>query len=150
MSKEQTLTRIEQEWKAFLDSFAGLADNILMESGAVGHWSIRDVLAHIATWEEEALKVLPLILEGKPIPRYIRYGGIDAFNAHEQERKRHLLLELVIEELATTHKRLLQFLTEVPDSMFLSKNRFAKRLRLDTYNHYREHAHHIGEWRADK
>ena len=95
MSKEQILIRLEQEWKAFLDSLVGLTDNILMESGAVGHWSIRDVMAHIATWEEEALKVLPLILEGKPIPRYTKYGGIDVFNALEQERKRHLPLELV-------------------------------------------------------
>ena len=59
MSKEQVLTRMEKEWRVFLDSFAGLADNVLMESGAVGHWSIRDLLAHIATWEEEALKALP-------------------------------------------------------------------------------------------
>ena len=35
MRKEQTLTLIEQEWKALLDSFAGLTDNMLMESGAV-------------------------------------------------------------------------------------------------------------------
>ena len=150
MSKEQVLTRIEQEWKVFLDSFAGLTDNILMESGAVGYWSIRDVLAHIATWEEEALKVLPLILEGKPTPRYTRYGGIDAFNAQEQGRKQHLPLELVKDELVATHQRLLKFLTEIPDSMFSSKSRFAKRLRLDTYNHYREHAHQINKWRADR
>lgn len=150
MSKEHVLTRIEQEWKAFLDSFAGLTDNMLVESGAVGHWSIRDVLAHIASWEEEALKVLPLILEGKPIPRYTRYGGIDAFNAQEQERKRHLRLALVKDELITTHQRLLKFLIETPDSMFSSKSRFAKRLRLDTYNHYREHAQQINKWRADR
>ena len=150
MSKEQILIRLEQEWKAFLDSLVGLTDNILMESGAVGHWSIRDVMAHIATWEEEALKVLPLILEGEPIPRYTKYGGIDAFNAQEQERKRHLPLELVKDELIATHKHLIQFLTEMPDNMFLSKSRFTKRLRLDTYNQYREHTHQINKWRTDK
>jgi len=150
MSKEQILIQIGQEWQAFLSSFAGLTDNLLMESGAVGHWSIRDVLSHITTWEEEALKVLPLILEGKPIPRYTRYGGIDAFNAQEQERKRHFPLELVKDELIATHEHLLQLLTEVPDSMFSSKNRFYKRLRLDTYNHYREHIPQINKWRAGK
>lgn len=150
MRKEQVLTQIEQEWKAFLDSFADLTDNILMESGAVGHWSIRDVLTHIATWEEEAQKMLPLILEDKPTPRYTRYGGIDAFNAQAQERKRHLPLEFVKDELLATHQRLLNFLTGVPDSIFSSKSRFSKRLRLDTYNHYREHAHQINKWRADR
>ena len=148
MSKEQVLNRIDQEWKTFLDSFAGLSDNILLEPGVVGHWSIRDVLTHLSTWEEEAQKMLPLILEGKPTPRYTRYGGIDAFNAQEQERKRHLPLEYVKGELLTTHQRLLEFLIGVPDSMFSSKSRFYKRLKLDTYNHYREHAPQISKWRS--
>jgi hypothetical protein len=54
------------------------------------HWSVRDVMNHITTWENEALKALPVIMEGKRLPRYM---GIDAFNAREQERKRHLSLE---------------------------------------------------------
>jgi len=149
MSKEQVLNRIEQEWEIFLESIRGLTDSGMMKSGAVGYWSIRDVLAHIATWEQEALKVLPLILEGKPTPRYTRYGGIDAFNAREQERKRHLSLELVREELVATHQLLLNFLAELPESAFSSKGRFVKRLRLDTYNHYREHADQITKWRAE-
>ena len=121
-----------------------------MESGVVGYWSIRDVLTHIATWEGEAQKMLPLILDGRPTPRYTRYGGIDAFNTQEQERKRHFTLELIKDELFVTHQRLLEFLTEVPDSMFSSKSRFSKRLRLDTYNHYREHTSQINKWRADR
>jgi len=149
MSKERVLNRIEQEWEIFLESIRGLTDNRMMESGAVGYWSVRDVLAHIATWEQEALKVFPLIFEGKPTPRYTRYGGIDEFNAREQERKRHLSLELVKEELVATHQLLLNFLAELPESAFSPKSRFVKRLRLDTYNHYREHADQITKWRAE-
>jgi hypothetical protein len=52
-----------------------------MEPGVTGDWSVRDILAHVSTWEEEALTHLPLILEGGTPPRYsVRYGGIDAFN----------------------------------------------------------------------
>jgi len=149
MSKERVLNRIEQGWKIFLESFRCLTDNTMMESGAVGYWSVRDVLAHIATWEEEALKALPLILEGKSTPRYTRYGGIDAFNAQEQERKQHLSIELVKQESVATHQRLLDFLAELPESTFSPKSRFVKRLRLDTYNHYREHANQITQWRAE-
>jgi len=149
MNKEAVLNRLEKEWKAFLESYKGLTDNIMMESGAVGHWSVRDVLAHITTWEEEALKVLPLILEGKPTPRYTQYGGIDAFNAREQERKQHLSLKLVKRQLVATHQSLIGFLEECPDSAFASQSRFLKRLRLDTINHYREHVNQIARWRAE-
>jgi hypothetical protein len=45
-------------------------------------------MSHVATWDEEALKALPMVLEDKPLPRYASIGGIDSFNAREQWRKR--------------------------------------------------------------
>ena len=143
----QLLDRLEREWKMFLQSFEGLPDNVLMEPGAVGHWSVRDVLAHVTTWEEESLKALPLILNDELLPRY---GGIDAFNAREQERKRNLSLEQVKKELAATHQNLIAFLEKAPDSAFTTGSRFLRRLRLDTYNHYREHATQIIAWRTER
>jgi hypothetical protein len=107
MKKERLLTKIRNNWMTFIESFADLTDDMLMESEAVGQWSVRDMLAHISTWEEEAIKAFILILDGKPVPLYRQYGGIDAFNAREQERKRHLSLKQVKDELAVTHQRLI-------------------------------------------
>jgi len=146
VKKARTLDRLKREWQALLNTWKGLPEDVLLLPGAVGHWSTRDVMAHIATWEEEALKALPLILEGKPLPRYM---GIDAFNAREQARKRHLPLKRVKEELLATHKKLVQFLENVPESAFASP-RFTKRLRLDAIGHYREHAAQIAAWRTEQ
>ena len=41
-----------------------------MQSGVTGDWSVCDILAHVTTWEQEALKYLPTILEGSTPPRY--------------------------------------------------------------------------------
>ncbi|MFC1915577.1 DinB family protein [Chloroflexota bacterium] len=147
MSRTGLLDRLEREWKAFLESFEGLPDSVLMEPGAVGHWSVRNVLAHISTWEEEALKALLLILEGKRPPRY---GGIDAFNAREQERKRVFSLDQVKQELVATHQHLMTFLASCPKDNYATESRFRRRLRLDTYHHYREHAAQITTWRAKR
>lgn len=85
------LKRLDGAWGAFKESYAGLSDAQLMEPGVSGAWSVRDILAHVTAWEEEALKHLPLILEGGQPPRYsLRYGGIDAFNAQMTEQKRGL------------------------------------------------------------
>lgn len=146
MKREPTLDRLDQEWQALLQTWEGLSGKVLLQPGAVGHWSVRDVMAHIATWDEEAGKALPLILAGKPLPRYM---GIDAFNAREQERKRHLSLEQVREELFATHDRLINFLKTVPESAF-SIPRFMKRLRLDATGHYREHTTQIAAWRVEQ
>jgi len=144
VKKARTFSKLEREWQALLNTWEGLPEDVLLLPGAVGHWSTRDVMAHITTWEEEALKALPPILEGKSLPRYM---GIDAFNAREQERKRHLPLKRVKDELLATHHKLIQFLENVPESAFASP-RFTKRLRLDATGHYREHAAQIAAWRA--
>ena len=147
MNKKETLDRIEQEWKTFLASVDGLSVAALLEPGAVGEWSVRDVMAHVATWEEEALNALPVILDGKSPPRYVRYGGIDAFNALERERKRRLSRARVKRELAATHRRLVEFLENIPEAAYKEDRRLQRRIREDAYRHYREHALQILSWR---
>ena len=108
MSKESVLGRLEQSWQAFLKSFAGLPEPALFEEGVCGEWSIRDIMAHITTWEEETLEALPLILENKRLPRYsTKYGSVDAFNALHWEKKKKLSFSQVRKDLASTHKRLM-------------------------------------------
>jgi hypothetical protein len=85
MNRRQLLNRLDRAWVALKESYAGLTESQLLESGVVEEWSVKDILAHITTWEEETLTHLPLILEGGRPPRYsTKYGGIDAFNAQIQ------------------------------------------------------------------
>ena len=80
MDRRQLLKRLDTAWVAFGESYAGLSDLQLMQPAVTGAWSVRDILAHVTTWEEEALTHLPLIQKGGTPPRYsVRYGGIDAF-----------------------------------------------------------------------
>jgi uncharacterized protein (TIGR03083 family) len=140
--------QIEQAWSALQEAYAGLSDARLTEPGVTGDWSVKDVLAHVTTWEEEALKHLPVILDGGRPPRYVTYGGIDAFNARMTEQMRALSLDEVLSQLHDTHGRLLEFVASMPEDQLLTGSRARKRLRLDTYGHYPEHALAIREWRA--
>ena len=70
MKKEQLIQKIETAWEALNKSTEGLSDAEMLESGVTGEWSVRDIIAHVTTWEEEALKNLPIILAGKRTPRY--------------------------------------------------------------------------------
>jgi len=139
---------VDKAWETFNGSYAGLSDQELTEAGVTGTWSIRDILAHVTTWEEEALKHLPLILKGGTPPRYsVQYGGLDAFNARTTEQKRSLSLSEVREQLAATHGRLVEFIQSVPEHQLIGDTRFRRRLRLDTYSHYPIHAEAIRQWR---
>lgn len=149
MTKTQLLNKLEQAWAALQASYAGLTDAQLMEPGAAGDWSVKEILAHVTTWEEEALKYLPLILEGGRPPRYsVMYGGVDAFNAQMTEAKRRLPLADVLAQLAETHRRLVAYIENAPDEQFTTDTRFRRRVRLDTYGHYPVHTEAIRAWRA--
>ena len=148
MDRRRLLKRLDNAWEAFNESYAGLSDVQLMEAGVTGAWSVRDILAHVTTWEEEALTHLPLILKGGTPPRYsVRYGGLDAFNARMTEQKRSLSLSEVREQLAATHSRLIEFIQSAPEHQLIGDTRFRRRLRLDTYGHYPIHAEAIRQWR---
>jgi hypothetical protein len=147
MDKQQFLKRLETSWSAIKESYAGLSDSQMMEPGVMEKWSVKDILAHVTTWEEEALKYLPLIIIGGKPPRYIQYGGIDAFNAQMTEQKRSLALSDVLSQLDETHRRLIDYIRSVPEEHFTRETRFRHRLRLDTSSHYPIHARAIREWR---
>jgi hypothetical protein len=149
VDKQKLLGRIGQAWDSFQVSYGGLSPAEMQAPDAVGSWSVKDVLAHVTTWEEEALKNLPLILEGKRTARYKdQYGGIDPFNDLMTERKRSLSPDEVLQQLEATHRRLLEYIAAAPDTQFATETRFLRRIRWDTYSHYPHHEKAIREWRA--
>lgn len=148
MKKRQVLGRLDKAWIDFEESHEGLSDSQLLVPGVTGAWSVRDILAHVTTWEEEALKHLRSVLRGQTPPRYsVVYGGIDAFNARMTEQKKDLPLSEVQRQLSGTHRELLDFLETVSEEYFAGETRFRHRLRLDTYGHYPKHARAIRKWR---
>ena len=149
MKREQLLARLDKAWAALSESHAGLSEAQMTQPGVAGDWSVKDVLAHIATWEEEALKYLPLIVTGGKPPRYATFGGIDAFNAQMTTLKRSLSLADVLRQLDDTHRQLIAYLQTVPEEQFTHETRFRHRLRLDTYSHYRLHTRMLQVWHAE-
>ncbi len=152
MDRSQLLKRLDKAWQALKASYAGLSDSELMEPGITGRWSVRDIIAHVTSWEEEALTHLPLIIAGGKPPRYsVTYGGIDAFNAQTTEQKRNLSLSEVLLQRDDTHRQLIDFIQKsAPEDQFIRETRFRRRLRLDTYSHYPQHAEAIRKWREQR
>ncbi len=148
MNREQLLHKLDIAWTALRSSYDGLSDAQLTESGVVEEWSVKDILAHVTIWEEEALTHLPVVMAGGRPPRYAAQGGIDAFNARKTAEKRDLSLATVLEQHEETHRRLIAFLATAPEELFTRETRFRHRLRLDTYSHYPIHTAAIRAWRA--
>lgn len=148
MNQQQLLKKIDQAWNGLQQSYAGLIEAQLNRPGATGSWSVKDILGHITTWEEEAIKYLPVIMRGERPPRYKDlYGGIDAFNAQMTEQKHDLSITDIFQQLEDTHHQLLEIVRSAPDGQINQETPFRRRLRLDTYSHYPIHARAIRAWR---
>ena len=148
-TRQRLLDQIQEAWSEFQDSYAGLTEVEMLQPGVQGQWSVRDILAHVTTWEEEALQHVPLLMAGGRPPRYsTRYGGIDAFNALMTERKRGLTLVEVRQQLDAVHRRLIDFVETLPEQLLTGDSRVRRRIRLDAYGHYPKHARAIRSWRA--
>jgi hypothetical protein len=148
MDRQKLLKQLDKAWTAFKESYAGLSESQMTEPGVTGNWSVKDIIAHVTWWEEEALKHLPLIIKGGKPPRYsTKYGGIDAFNAQMTEQKQGLSLSDVLAQMDEIHRRLVAYIQSVPEEEFTRETRARRRLRLDTYSHYPKHARAIRQWR---
>jgi DinB family protein len=142
---------LDKAWGRLLESYAGLTDSELLENGAIGAWSVKDIITHVTSWEKEALRHLPIVLAGDRPPRYsVTYGGIDAFNAQTTQRNKDLSLSEVLQERDHVHQRLIKFIESAPYDQIGGGTRFRNRLRLDTYSHYPKHAEAIMKWRKRK
>jgi hypothetical protein len=147
-AKERLLAKLEAAWGDFVASYGGLPPNELQSPGVAGSWSVRDIIAHVTSWEEEALAHLPGVLRGVRPPRYsVTYGGIDAFNARTMEARRALSFDDVLRQQREVHDRLVAFVRAAPAEACRGDTKFRKRLRLDTYGHYPKHAAAIRRWR---
>ena len=141
------LKRLDREWQRLVDSIEGLPDDVTVQPGVVGDWSVKDVMGHITTWEEETLKALALMANGERPPRY---GDINAFNARESSHKQGLSLKEIRRQLQETHHRLRAYVAAVPERLIATDTPFRRRLRMDTYSHYSEHYPQILSWRRSR
>lgn len=149
MKRQQILDKLAATWKEFEDSYAGLSEALLLQPRVTGDWSVRDIIAHVTWWEQEALKHLPVIREGGRSPRYsVTYGGIDAFNAMMTEQRSGLSLATVLQQHDDVHAALIDYVRQSPEELFVRETKFRRRLRFDTYGHYPIHAKAIRDWRA--
>ena len=146
--RTRLLKRVDARWQELVASCAGLSAEDMTRPGVTGTWSVKDIVAHVTVWEDEALAHLPVVLAGKRPPRYsVTHGGINAFNLKMTQRNRSLALAEVMRLRDDTHRQLVEIVQGVPESECGSDTRFRRRLRLDTYGHYAVHTRAIRAWR---
>jgi hypothetical protein len=147
--RDQLVRDLEQARNEFRASYQGLSDGQMTRLGAVGEWSVKDVLSHVASWEEVVLPDLARIARGDTptlASMDLYTANFDGFNAMIMSLRRNLPLDQVLRELGIVRADFMAAISRLPDSV-LAEGHFARILFQITAEHDKEHAGHILEWR---
>ncbi len=132
---DNIIARIDTAWLEFLPSFAGLTDDQASKPGVAGYYSVKDILAHLAWWEDHTRQVIE---EG-------RDESIDVEALNDR---------IFAENKDTTFSELKQRLLDVHAraraTIAAATNLTEDDVREDTWEHWEEHGTQIRAWRLAK
>jgi hypothetical protein len=141
MANKRELLRAEDEgWNAFLAALESVPPEMAEAPGYYPEgWSVKDLMAHIASWQAEATNVLTQL-------RFNTYRkadlDVDAMNKAFYEANRDLPARLVRAELWSARTRMLTELNGLPELTPLAEEWFEE----SGPKHYDEHLPRLGEW----
>ena len=152
LTREDVRESLARERRKLLAALDGLSEEEMARPGAVGRWSVRDVLAHILAWEDEAVTRLELLAADRPqdFTRITSDEELDAWNARAQQRYADLPLAEVMRRLTEAQGRVLAGLDSLSDERLSTDEGpvpVHNWLPECTYAHEEEHCADILAWR---
>jgi len=154
MTKDETLTRLAESRQALHQAIQGLSEEEMTQVQVEGVWTIKDVLGHIASWEETCLEPLRRYADGGPCEVAVIKDYM-TWNDEQATRKRDIPLDVILDELAAIRQALVaaasrlsagQWERQVPFS-WGGKGTIAEALDV-FYQHELEHVRTIQQWRG--
>jgi hypothetical protein len=129
----------------FLEAIDGLPDTDLTKT-AFGQWSVKDLIAHVSSWDEIGATDLERASRGH-IPALMSFNDeeIDDWNASLMRGRLGFTLPQVQYELSDRRKRLIDALNGAPEALVAGP--LVARLTTVLIEHDTEHAEAIKPWR---
>jgi len=125
--------------------------------GACGVWSVKDIIAHLTSFEQVLIDILATFMNAGSTPvldRYIEPGG--QFNDSEVDRRKAKTIQDVLAEFNDVHARTLSMIAEIPADTLRQNGTlpwYGMDYSLDDfivytyYGHKREHSAQIAAFR---
>ena len=123
--------------------------------GVVGEWSVREIIAHLASHEEVLAEILTTMLSGGPTP------GLDMmnedslhFNHYQVEMRKDKSSAEVLAEYKDWHEKVMSLIAQIPKEMHRSPDNtlpwqgvectLEELVIYTNYAHKREHSAQLG------
>jgi hypothetical protein len=140
-----------------LQAIDGFPESAWESQGACGVWSVKDIIAHLASYEEVLVDVLSGFVGRHPTPYLDKFTGLGGqFNDTEVERRKGRTAREVLGELNDTHAQVMSLAEWIRPEMFRQAGTlpwYGIEYALDDvlvymyYGHKREHSAQIAAFR---
>ena len=78
--QQKILSRIEDAWRELRDALDAVPTERMDEAGVEGPWSVRDLVGHISTWEDQAVESVGRYVPRRELDDLAWVKDIDEFN----------------------------------------------------------------------
>lgn len=133
MSNEEILARIDAEWQRFLSSLDGLTEEQAAQPGIAGYYSVKDLLAHLAWWENQTREVVESGVDQEI--------DVEALNDQIYAANKNA-------SFSELKQRLLDGHAHAVETFGHAANLTEDDVESDTWEHYQEHGDQIRAWRS--
>ncbi len=130
---EEILSRIDASWESFLPSIDGLTEEQASQPGVVGYYSVKDILAHLAWWEDQTRQVVE---SGRDEPI-----DVEALNDTIYAANKDVSFGELRQRLVDGHAQARETFASAPG---LTEDD----VKDDTWEHWDEHGEQIRVWRS--
>ena len=101
-----------------LEAVEGLPETAWNTPGVCGYWSVKEILAHLASFEHILVEVLNSLLADTPTPTLDAFGADpERFNDVEVSKRRDLEVAEVLAESQETYNRAAGLLAKIPEKL---------------------------------
>ena len=156
VNKTSILDEMSTSYAALEEILASLDKMQFFTERVIPGWSIKDMLAHIASWHHRLLKWLEAAVQNEEpaISGPDNVEEMDKLNAQFYQENKSRSLDEVLADFRISYQHIFDIVQAMPEEDLISPHRFAwskgeplwQAIAGDTYEHYREHIQQIQEW----
>ena len=127
MNKAELLSGLQEEyqnWQSVLDQ---IGSDHMDQPGVAGHWSIKDIVAHLTGWRRRTVARLRAVQHGQPEPPppwppHLQTD--DEINAWIYQSRKDSSVQAVLDESHQVFQELLATIEGIPEDVLADVNRF--------------------------
>ena len=155
--RKELIATLEGAQQDFENQISDLDRAKMIEPGVVGDWTVKDIMAHIASWEERVLAWAAALSVGvKPEPAPWAGDNLTEEQVNQRifVRNRDRSLQDVLDHWRAVHQGVIQAVGRMDDEelferkvAWLGDSAFAEAIPGNSYEHLRHHIEDIRLWR---